>query len=115
RVRGPRIPEDRRSGACFIDADFAAKFAVMNLDRGRGVEKDSVDFGRDPDRLAGLVLLRKMIRFVEVSSTFEAREGDVGDVADEEITVEAILEMENLVGRGIGYEQLHRQRFGDGD
>ena len=52
RLGRPWIPDDRGSGAGFIDADFAAELAVMDFDRGGGVEKNAVDLGGDPDQVA---------------------------------------------------------------
>ena len=79
----------------------------MDFDSGGRVEKDSVDFGSDADRVARFVLLDKVIGFIEVGRAFEPADCDLANVADKEIAVEAILKIKRLIRRGVGDQQLH--------
>ena len=111
----PWVPDHAGGGAGFFHQDFPAEVGIVDFHGAGGVGEDTVDFGTDAEGVAGFLFAGEVIHLVDVGVAFETGDGNLADIADGKISVEAVFDGNGAVAGIIGGRELHREFVGDAD
>ena len=95
---GPGVPDDGGFGVALVDGDAAFVDGVVDVYGADGVEIGAVGFAGELEDGFVLVLVLEVVGLVEVVGVGEADDGDLLGVADGEVGVEGVFEVERRGG-----------------
>src|SRR3954451_24424299 len=101
-----------RTGLC--DMDAALKFRVVDFDERFRVKVDAVCFAGDFDLVVRFSFAVEIFHLVEIGRAFQPTYRDLADVADVEVSVKTVFEVETLFGT-VGDKEFGRERLSDGN